>query len=52
MNETYVTFMGWLGSDVETREVGDATVATFRVGSTPRRYNRKDRTSSVSSVST
>ena len=44
MNETYVTFTGWLGSDVEAREVGDATVATFRVGSTPRRYNRTDRT--------
>jgi single-strand DNA-binding protein len=44
MNETYVTFTGWLGSDVEAREVGDATVATFRVGSTPRRYNYKERT--------
>jgi single-strand DNA-binding protein len=44
MNETYVTFTGWLGSDVETREVGDATVATFRVGSTPRRYNARERT--------
>ena len=44
MNETYVTFMGWLGNDVETREVGDATVATFRVGSTPRRYNPTQRT--------
>ena len=44
MNETYVTFMGWLGSDVEAREVGDATVATLRVGSTPRRYNPKQRT--------
>ena len=44
MNETYVTFQGWLGNDVESREVGDATVATFRVGSTPRRWNRRDRT--------
>ena len=44
MNEIYVTFMGWLGSDVDTREVGDATVATFRVGSTPRRFNARQRT--------
>jgi len=44
MNETYVTFQGWLGNDVEERQVGDATVASFRVGSTPRRWSRKDRT--------
>ncbi|MBD8868890.1 single-stranded DNA-binding protein [Nocardioides donggukensis] len=42
MNETYVTLTGWLGSDVTERIVGSASVATFRVASTPRRYNRRD----------
>lgn len=36
MNESYVTLQGWVGGDVETREVGDQQLATFRVGSTPR----------------
>lgn len=36
MNETYVTLQGWVGNDVELREVGDTQVASFRVGSTPR----------------
>jgi single-strand DNA-binding protein len=40
MNESYVTFQGWIGNDVAVRDVGDSQVATFRVGSTPRRYNR------------
>jgi len=39
MNETYVTLQGWVGTDVELREVGDTQVASFRVGSTPR-FNR------------
>jgi single-strand DNA-binding protein len=43
MNETEVTFQGYLGNEVEERIVGDgATVATFRVGSTPRRFNKKE----------
>jgi single-strand DNA-binding protein len=40
MNESLLTFQGWVGNEVAVREVGDASVATFRVGSTPRRYNR------------
>ncbi|HET9499180.1 MAG TPA: single-stranded DNA-binding protein [Marmoricola sp.] len=36
MNETYVTLQGWVGNDVETRDVGNTKVASFRVGSTPR----------------
>lgn len=36
MNEPYVTLQGWVGSDVEIREVGETTCASFRVGSTPR----------------
>ena len=40
MNESMVTFQGWLGGDVRTRRAGDALVASFRVASTPRRLNR------------
>ena len=36
MNDTLITFHGWAGSDVRHRTVGDISVATFRVGSTPR----------------
>ena len=39
MNKTQVTLTGWLGSDVTTRSAGDATVASFRLAATPRRYN-------------
>ncbi len=38
MNETQVTFTGWVGSDVTLVEAQSGQhVATFRVGSTPRR---------------
>jgi single-strand DNA-binding protein len=40
MNESMVTFQGYLGSEVRTRQAGDTTVAWFRVGSTPRRFHR------------
>ncbi len=39
MNDTQITFCGWVGSDVTVAEVADGVpVATFRVGSTPRRF--------------
>ncbi len=39
MNDTQITFCGWVGSDVTLAEVAPGLpVATFRVGSTPRRY--------------
>lgn len=41
MNETLITLAGWLGNDVQLRQVGDQPVANFRVASTPRRYQRK-----------
>jgi len=41
MNETIVTLEGWLGSDVTLRQAGDSRVANFRLGCTPRRFNRK-----------
>jgi single-strand DNA-binding protein len=40
MNESMVTFQGWLGADVRSRQAGGATVTSFRVASTPRRLNR------------
>lgn len=39
MNESYVTLQGWVGGDVDLRDVGESQVASFRVGSTPR-YQR------------
>ena len=36
MNETTVTFHGWAGSDVRHRTAKDVSVATVRVGVTPR----------------
>jgi single-strand DNA-binding protein len=41
MNETFVTLTGWLGGDVQLREPAGVPVASFRVASTPRRYQRK-----------
>jgi single-strand DNA-binding protein len=40
MNETYVTVQGYVGTEPEEKVVGSAVVATFRVGSTPRRFNK------------
>jgi single-strand DNA-binding protein len=40
MNESMVTFQGWLGGDVRTQQAGGVMVARFRVASTPRRFNR------------
>lgn len=38
MNDTYLTVQGWVGGDVVLTDVGGGTqVATFRLGSTPRR---------------
>ncbi|HRD60812.1 MAG TPA: single-stranded DNA-binding protein [Nocardioides sp.] len=41
MNETYVTLRGWLGGDVRHRLAGDTPVAEFRLGVTPRRFDRQ-----------
>jgi single-strand DNA-binding protein len=40
MNESMVTFQGWLGADVQLRSAGGVPVASFRVACTPRRFNR------------
>lgn len=36
MNDAFVTFQGWVGSDVTYRETRDGNVANLRVASTPR----------------
>ncbi len=36
MNEAFVTFQGWVGTEVVHRETPQGNVANFRVGSTPR----------------
>ncbi len=36
MNESYVTLQGWVGNDVDVRDVGDTSCASFRLGCTPR----------------
>lgn len=41
MNETYVTLRGWLGADVRYRQAGDSPVAEFRLGVTPRYYDKQ-----------
>ncbi len=39
MNETQISFAGWLGSDVTVHEVGNGQqVATIRVATTPTRF--------------
>ena len=40
MNESTITFQGWLGGDVTLRQAGGNPVASFRVASTPRRFRR------------
>ncbi len=40
MNETFVTFQGWVGGDVTHRETKDGSVVNFRVASTPRLKRR------------
>ncbi|WP_435742414.1 single-stranded DNA-binding protein [Nocardioides sp. SYSU DS0663] len=41
LNETVVTLQGWVGGDVSLRQAGEAQVASFRLGSTPRRFSRR-----------
>lgn len=39
-NDTMVTVQGWIGGAVSLRDAGGAQVANFRVGCTPRRFQR------------
>jgi single-strand DNA-binding protein len=40
MNESLITFQGWVGGDVTLRQAGGVPVANFRVAATPRRFRR------------
>lgn len=42
MGDTYVTFQGWVGSDVTHRKVNGISVANLRVASTPRIKRKGD----------
>lgn len=44
MNDSTVTFQGWLGGEVRLRSAGGVPVASFRVASTPRRFHRASNT--------
>ncbi|WP_141014125.1 single-stranded DNA-binding protein [Nocardioides sambongensis] len=39
-NETMVTLQGWIGSTPVGRDVGEASVTSFRLACTPRRFHR------------
>jgi single-strand DNA-binding protein len=41
MNDTQITVQGFVGGVVSLKRAGDTEVATFRLGSTPRYYNRR-----------
>ncbi len=41
MFDSTITVRGWLGADVQLREVGDVKVASFRLACTPSRLNRR-----------
>ena len=41
LGDTYVTVQGWVGSDLDFKEISGRTArVTFRVGSTPRQFDR------------
>jgi single-strand DNA-binding protein len=41
LGETYVTVLGWVGSEPDFKQIGGQNArVTFRLGSTPRQYNR------------
>lgn len=40
-NDAYLTLTGWVGSEVELKMLeGGSTVASFRIGSTPRTFDK------------
>jgi single-strand DNA-binding protein len=40
--EIHVNVQGWIGSEVEFKQAGPVPIASFRLGSTPRQYNKQD----------
>lgn len=41
MKNSTIILTGWLGSDVRLNDAGDVQVASFRVGHTPRRFDKE-----------
>jgi single-strand DNA-binding protein len=41
MNDTQITVSGFVGGVVSLKKAGETEVATFRLGCTPRHYNRR-----------
>jgi single-strand DNA-binding protein len=41
MNDTQITVQGFVGGIVSLKQAGEADVATFRLGCTPRYFNRR-----------
>jgi single-strand DNA-binding protein len=41
MNDTQITVQGFVGGVVSLKQAGDTEVATFRLGCTPRYFNRR-----------
>ncbi|GAA1971891.1 hypothetical protein GCM10009798_36160 [Nocardioides panacihumi] len=41
MNDTNITVQGFVGGTVSLKKAGDTEVATFRLGCTPRYFNRR-----------
>lgn len=41
MNDTQITVQGFVGGTVSLRKAGETEVATFRLGCTPRHFNRR-----------
>jgi single-strand DNA-binding protein len=40
LGDTYLTVLGWVGSDPDFKEVRQTPQTTFRLGSTPRQFDR------------
>ena len=41
MNETIITLAGWIASDPRLHDTTGGPVLNFRLGATPRRYNKR-----------
>lgn len=41
MHDTTITVQGYAGGNVDVRNVGETSVATFRLAATPRRFDKK-----------
>jgi single-strand DNA-binding protein len=40
LGDTYLTVLGWVGSDPDFKEIRQTPQTTFRVGSTPRQFDK------------